>query len=446
MALTSAQSGENYRNWWPHPTMAAFTDHSTDLMEDIARATGNRINMTRRGYVLVTRQERPKQLLQQLFAGYGVSASNAIRVHENSGANYSPPVSEDWTTAPDGVDVLLGRDLIQKFYPMFDRTISTGLHIRRAGDISGQQLGQYMLETMRPLGVRFQQASVLGISKGARFSTDVVADGERQTIQSDIIVNAAGPFASHVSAMHGEALPIVNVLQQKIAFADRNHAIPRQMPFAIDLDGQTLAWSADEQEALATDPEFSQLLEPMPGNIHCRPDGGEHGQWIKLGWAYNSEPSEPVREPELNPLFPRSRSPRREPASSITATISRRPAARSRPLWRLLSDDQRKLASHWCERKRPACSSRPRFRVTERCPPALPAICARAPLQASPHPRSRARSRLLAMTTKLLWRNLRPPTAADCCSHFLCCHGRACPGHPRLGGKVRRGCPAQGRV
>lgn len=30
MALTSAQSGENYRNWWPHQTMAAFTDHSTD--------------------------------------------------------------------------------------------------------------------------------------------------------------------------------------------------------------------------------------------------------------------------------------------------------------------------------------------------------------------------------------------------------------------------------
>ncbi|MFT5502465.1 MAG: glycine/D-amino acid oxidase-like deaminating enzyme [Gammaproteobacteria bacterium] len=33
MAFTSAQSGENYRNWWPHPTMVAFTNHSTTLME-----------------------------------------------------------------------------------------------------------------------------------------------------------------------------------------------------------------------------------------------------------------------------------------------------------------------------------------------------------------------------------------------------------------------------
>ena len=32
MAMTSAQSGENYRNWWPHRLMTAFTDHATDLL------------------------------------------------------------------------------------------------------------------------------------------------------------------------------------------------------------------------------------------------------------------------------------------------------------------------------------------------------------------------------------------------------------------------------
>jgi glycine/D-amino acid oxidase-like deaminating enzyme len=304
MALTSAQSGENYRNWWPHPAMAAFTDHSTDLMEDIARRTDNRIHMTRRGYLLVTRDEKPDELLRQLHAGYGASAAKLIRQHDGASQNYSPPLSADWQTAPDGVDVLHGSDLIQRYYPAFDKEIATALHIRRAGDISGQQLGQYMLETMRPLGAQFQQARVAGIAKADRFLVDVIADGERQTIKADIIVNAAGPFASHVSAMHGEKLPMHNVLQQKIAFVDRNRAVDRKMPFAIDLDGQTLAWSTDEREALAADPELARLLEPMPGSIHCRPDGGDHGQWIKLGWAFNSEPAEPTREPELNPYFP----------------------------------------------------------------------------------------------------------------------------------------------
>lgn len=30
MAFPSAQSGENYRNWWPHPVMTALTDRSID--------------------------------------------------------------------------------------------------------------------------------------------------------------------------------------------------------------------------------------------------------------------------------------------------------------------------------------------------------------------------------------------------------------------------------
>ena len=33
MGLTSAASGENYRNWWPHPVMTEFTDRSIALME-----------------------------------------------------------------------------------------------------------------------------------------------------------------------------------------------------------------------------------------------------------------------------------------------------------------------------------------------------------------------------------------------------------------------------
>src|SRR5882757_5069899 len=182
MALTSAQSGENYRNWWPHPTMADFTDHSTDLMEEIARRSDNRIHMTRRGYLLVTREDKPEELLQQLFAGYGERASKLIRLHEGSAGGYLPPLSADWQAAPDGVDVLRGRDLIQKHYPYFNRDIATALHIRRAGDIGGQQLGQYMLETMRPSGVQFQQAKVVGIARADRFTVDVLADGARRTI------------------------------------------------------------------------------------------------------------------------------------------------------------------------------------------------------------------------------------------------------------------------
>ncbi|MFD1810164.1 FAD-dependent oxidoreductase [Gemmobacter lanyuensis] len=49
MGFTSAQSGENYRDWWPHPCMVRFMSRSLDLMEEIAGQTDNRIAMTRRG-------------------------------------------------------------------------------------------------------------------------------------------------------------------------------------------------------------------------------------------------------------------------------------------------------------------------------------------------------------------------------------------------------------
>lgn len=304
MTLTSAQSGENYRNWWPHPTMTEFTDHSIGLMEEIARRTDNRIHMTRRGYMLSTRNAKPDTLVAQLYEGYGAAADSSIRVHDGTPAGYQPPDSADWQSAPRGVDVLLGRNLIHQHYPYLDPEIAAILHIRRAGDISGQQMGQYMLEEIRQRGGRFLQGRVTAIQKGSRFAVDLEVDGMVESVTPDVIVNAAGPFAADIAALHGESLPLLTVLQQKIAFPDKQGAISRRMPFAIDLDGQTIAWEPEERDALAADPTLAHLLAPMPGNMHCRPDGGEGGQWIKLGWAYNSTASAPSRDPRLDDNFP----------------------------------------------------------------------------------------------------------------------------------------------
>ena len=56
MSFTSAQSGDNYRNWWPHPHMVNFINYSTDLMESIALESPDVMHMTRRGYALTTRR------------------------------------------------------------------------------------------------------------------------------------------------------------------------------------------------------------------------------------------------------------------------------------------------------------------------------------------------------------------------------------------------------
>lgn len=304
MSLTSACSGENYRNWWPHPTMTVFTDDSIGMMEDIARSSGNRINMTRRGYALATRSGGGN-LLEELYRGYGSTADRLVRVHADGKAgSYVPALSEDWATAQDGVDVIQDRSLIRRAFPGFAEETAMVIHIRRGGDISGQQMGQFMLEGIRECGGRVTAGKVVSIEKGTNFRLALETSDGRKEIQADILVNAAGPFAESVAAMLDISLPLSNVLQQIIAFEDREGAIPRDMPFSIDLDEQTIDWSAEEIELLRADPETAWLTETMPGAIHCRPDGGPQGRWIKLGWAYNQTSTAPERTPTLDDGFP----------------------------------------------------------------------------------------------------------------------------------------------
>jgi glycine/D-amino acid oxidase-like deaminating enzyme len=305
MSLTSAQSGENYRNWWPHPVMTEFTNDSITLLEKIAAATGNRINMSRRGYALVTRRTKPADLIDELYSGYGSDAERLIRIHDGSKAKiYEPPVSAAWERAPVGVDVLCHPGLIREIFPTYARDAATVLHIRRAGAISGQQLGQFMLETIRAVGGRVLRGKVVAV-ENANIFTLMVATGEgRATVRVPRLVNAAGPFLKEVAALFGEEIPVSCVYQQKVAFEDREAAIPRAMPFTIDLDGQTLAWSAEERTILAEDPHGARFLEPMQGGVHCRPDGAEAGRWIKLGWAFNTTASDPHGPEPIDDQFP----------------------------------------------------------------------------------------------------------------------------------------------
>src|SRR3972149_4002682 len=56
LSLTSDKSTECYRNWWPGPgeAMVALMNRSIDLLEELARESGNVFGMNRRGYLFAT--------------------------------------------------------------------------------------------------------------------------------------------------------------------------------------------------------------------------------------------------------------------------------------------------------------------------------------------------------------------------------------------------------
>ena len=233
------------------------------------------------------------------------------------------------------------------------------------GAISGQQLGQFMLEQIKTGGGKLIRGKLVGVEGIAPFRLQVDVSGETMQVSADRVVNAAGPFLKDVGTMIGEELPVSCVYQQKISFEDRERALPRNMPFTIDLDGQSLNWSDEERAVLMEDIASAKLALPMPGAIHCRPDGAEDGRWIKLGWAYNDTPSDPHQAAPIDSQFPdivlRG-------ASRLNPGLSclHRKATAGRPsLWWLLHHDRRELAadrSRWKLRWRFHCGRIVRLR------------------------------------------------------------------------------------
>jgi len=276
MSYTSAQSGDNYRNWWPHPVMTAFTNDSIDELDRFAHDTDDIFNMTRGGYVLATRRADIADYRAAMQPGVDVS------FYESAAA----------------------RDK----FPALAADVRNVIHIRRGGDISGQQLGTWMLEQIRSHDGSLLRGSVSAISKERRFTLDIAGAADTNIVAADVIINAAGPFAHRVARMLGEELLVSNVFEQKVAFEDCLGAIPRDMPFSIDLDEKTLGWTDEERVLLKEDPDLSWLTKSLPGGTHCRPEGGANGNWVKLGWAYNHVASEPqedlVNEPLSDPQFP----------------------------------------------------------------------------------------------------------------------------------------------
>ncbi len=274
MSYTSAQSGDNYRNWWPHPVMAEFTDHSIDLMEKIATDSSNTANMNQHGYVLATQRADIEDLLSGLR-------------------------SDD--------EVFSGLQSVRDAFPDLNPDIQTVVRINKAGSFSSQQLAQYMLEKIRNHGGRLLRGEVVGIEHDGDFKIRLRRPDGESVLQSSILINAAGPFANAISKMTGTDLPLKTIFQQKVAFEDTQQAIPRNMPFCIDLDERTIGWSQEERSMLEDEPAYRWLTEATPANVHCRPDGGLSGRWVKLGWAYNREPSDPqvdlANEPKLDRQF-----------------------------------------------------------------------------------------------------------------------------------------------
>lgn len=292
LTLTSDKSTECYRNHWPNQSMVALMNRSIDLLETVAEESGDAIGLNQRGYLFVTADAHR---LQELEAGAEVSSSHGagpVRHHHEPGT---------FGTAPDGLDIFHGPQALVDAFPFITHEAVGALYVQRAGWLSAQQLGMWMVDRIRDRGGKLLVDEVAEIEveqdqvRGVRL-------GSGATIRCDSAVNAAGPLSPGLAAMVGLDLPISSELHLKVAFHDHLEVIPRDAPMFIWSDRQTIPWDADEARALQ-DAGRAELVDEMPVFCHGRPEGGAGSPYVLALWEYHDDRRAPEWPIPEDPLY-----------------------------------------------------------------------------------------------------------------------------------------------
>jgi glycine/D-amino acid oxidase-like deaminating enzyme len=307
LSLTSDKSTEAYRNWWPGPdtAMTAFMDRSIDLLEGIARATDNRINLNRRGYLFATAERGKIPFLQDMATMAEARGGGPARLHDTASSPYVPSPERGFDFDLTGADVITDASLIRRHFPYLAPATVAVAHARRAGWLSAQQLGMVMLEAIRERGVKVLRGKMVGIdTAGGRVrSVEVERDGERQSLDATHLVLAAGPMQKDMGELLGIDLPILAECHLKVSFPDPQGAM-RAAPMLIWLDDQHLPWSEEERAALAEDEESRWLLERFPWGVHGRPEGHGPGSTFIVLFNHHQGPADIVFPLPEQPHYP----------------------------------------------------------------------------------------------------------------------------------------------
>jgi glycine/D-amino acid oxidase-like deaminating enzyme len=305
LSLTSDKSTECYRNWWPGPdgTMVALMNRSIDLLEELARESGNAFRLNRRGYLFVT--ARPEQATRLARAAEDAARHGAgpVRRHSSASSDYRPAPAEGFEEQPTGTDVITDPTLIRRHFPYLARDAVALVHARRCGWFSGHEMGMHLLERAREKGTRLVEGRVERVeTAGGRVrAVGLAGPGGTRVVWTPRFVNAAGPLLARVGRLLGVELPVFCERHAKVAFNDALGAFPRDAPMTIWTDPVPLGWSDAERAELARSAEHRHLLEEFPPGVHGRPEGSGDSRVVLLIWTYDMRPVEPTFPVEFEP-------------------------------------------------------------------------------------------------------------------------------------------------
>jgi glycine/D-amino acid oxidase-like deaminating enzyme len=281
-------------------------NRSIDIMEELARESGNIFHLSRRGYVYTTADRNKIRHFKQAAKEATALGAGPLRTHTGRRGDplYTPSSESGFEDHPAGVDLIIDQTMIRKYFPYLSENIFAVVHARRCGWFSVQQLGMYLLERAKERGARLLQGKVLRVEVSGNKvkAVRIGSNGSMNTVSTRNFVNAAGPMLKEVGQMVGVELPVFSELHLKMAFGDHLNVIPRNAPMLIWTDPISLPWSEGERAMLSDTEETRRFLQELPSGVHTRPEGGYQSNILLGLWAYHT--------PRVEPAFPFSIDPR----------------------------------------------------------------------------------------------------------------------------------------
>jgi glycine/D-amino acid oxidase-like deaminating enzyme len=273
--------------------MVELMNRSIDLMEDHARRSGNTFHLSRRGYLFLTSDDRRLTSLHQQALAISRLGAGELRTHRGNPDDpaYVPSPPDGFEGPPGGADLFLDGGVVRRHFPFVSPDVVGGLHARRAGWLSAQQYGSWMLERAIEHGARLLAGEITSVETDNLRVAAVRVDDRR--IVTPAFVNAGGPMLNDVAGMVGETLPVSSEVHLKTAFADSAGAVPRDAPMVIWNDPQEIDWTPDERTLLA-ESDRHDLAGTLPPACHARPEGGAESQWVLGLWEYHRLVQQPT--------------------------------------------------------------------------------------------------------------------------------------------------------
>jgi sarcosine oxidase subunit beta len=243
--LTTPASAECFRAQFAEPAMAALAIPSLEMFEhfdDVIGLPGYSISIKQQGYLFLTDDPETVGDLKE-----NVEQQHKLGVTDSE---------------------FLKRDEIMARFPHISSSVLAATFRQRDGWLSCHETTQgfakgcdarFFINT-RTTGIQTDKKGICGV------------ETHRGTLQTRIVVNAAGPFAGEIGRMVNQDLPLEPVRRQKV-YITTSVDIPQSAPFTVDVNN----------------------------NSYWRPEPGG----VIIGWVDSDEPvSRPVEKVHTDWEFP----------------------------------------------------------------------------------------------------------------------------------------------